>query len=506
MILHHDFVKSAKKFAKKLAIVDKTTGKDVPYEKALIASLILSKKFQSLDEGYVGVMIPTGAGAFLTCIGLLMSGRIPVMINYSTGAAENCEYAQDKIGFTPIVTAKALLDKINCRKVDGMVMIEDIMKGISTGDKLKAALKSKMPAKSIIKGFPKCDENDDVVILFTSGSEKEPKAVQLTHHNVGMNAYDAVKVFDLSDKDVMMSMLPVFHSFGQMVNFWLPLLTGMTAVTYANPLDYKTIPKLAREYKCTMMASTPIFIAGYLKESKPGDFENMRIIIAGADKVPDWLREGFMEKHGKVLLEGYGVTECSPVISANTTDENRAGSIGKVFPNIEVKIVGLQKGKELARGDEGKIIVKGEYVMKGYYEDVEETSLRLKDGWYDTGDMGMMDKDDYLWHRGRLKRFVKIGGEMVSLVRTESVLEDILPHGVSCCVVDVPDPRKGAKLAAAVTQKVNDREIIKKLGEKLPPIAVPNQFIVFDELPKMGSGKMNFRAITDMVRTKLGVK
>jgi acyl-[acyl-carrier-protein]-phospholipid O-acyltransferase/long-chain-fatty-acid--[acyl-carrier-protein] ligase len=283
-------------------------------------------------------------------------------------------------------------------------------------------------------------------------------------------------------------------------------LTGMTAVTHANPLEYKTIPKLCREYKCTMMASTPIFIAGYLKESQPGDFETMRIIIAGADKVPDWLRDGFMEKHGKVLLEGYGVTETAPVISANTPEANRPGSIGKVFPSIQVKIEDLQTGKELPRGEEGKIVVKGEYVMKGYYDDVEETSLRIRNGWYDTGDMGMMDEDDYLWHRGRLKRFVKIGGEMVSLVRTEIVLEDLLPDGVSCCVVDVPDARKGARLAVAVTAKVNDKELIKKMGDKLPPIAIPNQFLVFDELPKMGSGKMDFRSITDMVRTKLGVK
>jgi acyl-[acyl-carrier-protein]-phospholipid O-acyltransferase/long-chain-fatty-acid--[acyl-carrier-protein] ligase len=142
--------------------------------------------------------------------------------------------------------------------------------------------------------------------------------------------------------------------------------------------------------------------------------------------------------------------------------------------------------------------------MKGYYEDIEETSLRIKDDWYDTGDMGMIDKDGYLWHRGRLKRFVKIGGEMVSLVRSEGVLEEILPDGVSCCVVDLPDPKKGARLAAAVTETVNDREIIKKMTEKLPNIAVPSQFVVFDELPKMGSGKIDFRTTTEMVRKRLG--
>jgi acyl-[acyl-carrier-protein]-phospholipid O-acyltransferase/long-chain-fatty-acid--[acyl-carrier-protein] ligase len=142
--------------------------------------------------------------------------------------------------------------------------------------------------------------------------------------------------------------------------------------------------------------------------------------------------------------------------------------------------------------------------MKGYYDDVEETSYRIRDGWYDTGDMGVLDEDGFLWHRGRLKRFVKIGGEMVSLVKTESVLEQALPEGISCCVVEIPDPRKGARLAAAVTGKVNDKDIIRKLSEKLPSIAIPNQYVYFEELPKMGSGKMDFRTITDMVRKKLG--
>jgi acyl-[acyl-carrier-protein]-phospholipid O-acyltransferase/long-chain-fatty-acid--[acyl-carrier-protein] ligase len=252
-----------------------------------------------------------------------------------------------------------------------------------------------------------------------------------------------------------------------------------------------------------MIAATPIFFGGYLKESNPGDFKSLRLLVAGADKCPDWLREGYKKKHQLVLLEGYGVTETSPVVSANTPDANRPGSIGTVIPNVQVKITDVQTGKDLPVGKEGKILVKGDLVMKGYFDDVEETLLHIKDGWYDTGDMGVMDKDGFLWHRGRLKRFVKIGGEMVSLVRTEGVLEEILPGGVSCCIVEVPDPKKGARLVAAVTRNVNEKEMIKQMSKKLPSIAIPSQFIVFDELPKMGSGKVDFRTITDMVRKKL---
>lgn len=356
----------------------------------------------------------------------------------------------------------------------------------------------------LFNSFPSAKPDDDVVILFTSGSEKEPKAVQLTHRNIYTNMTDAIKVFALTDKDIIMSILPLFHVFGQSVNFWLPIMLGSTAVTYANPLDYKTIPKIMKEEKITMIAGTPIFFSGYLRESNPGDFESLRVIVAGADKVSDWLRKGFKEKHNKMLLEGYGTTETSPVISANTFESNRPGSIGIPFPSVQVKITDIASGETLPPEQEGKILTKGDHVMKGYYDDIEETSMRLKDGWYDTGDMGMIDKDGYIWHRGRLKRFVKIGGEMVSLVKTESVLEEVLPAGTSCCVVEIPDPHKGARLAAAVTQKVNDREIIKKLSEKLPPIAIPNQYILFDELPKMGTGKVDFRTTTDLVRKKLG--
>ncbi|MBN2102659.1 AMP-binding protein [bacterium] len=500
MILHHEFVRIAKKYSKKIAIVDKTRGSEVSYSKALIASLMLAKKFKAYKEGDIGVMVPTSAGAMLAVMGVLMAGKTPVMINYSTGAAENCEYAQNKVGFKTIITSRALLEKINCREVDGMICLEDIMKQITLADKIGAALKSKMPAGMIIKGFPQKDIDDNVVILFTSGSEKDPKAVQLTHRNIGSNITDVLQVMDLSDKDVIMSILPMFHVFGNTVDFWLPLLTGMTAVTYANPLDYKTVPKIIKEQQVTMIAATPVFFLGYLRESQPGDFESVRLAVAGADKASDSLREGYRKKHGIELLEGYGTTETSPVVSVNQPDKNRPGSIGPLLPSVQVKIASIDTGEALPPGKEGKILVKGDLVMKGYYDDIEETSLRIENGWYDTGDIGVLDEDGYLWHKGRLKRFVKIGGEMVSLVRTESVLQDLLPEGENCCIVELPDSVKGAKLVAVVTADINEKEMIKKMMEKLPSIAVPNKFVRFEDLPKMGSGKVDFRTVTELVK------
>lgn len=503
MILHHQFIRMAKKYRNKLAIADKTTDKDFTYSKTLISALIFSQKVKKYKETHIGVMVPTSAGCFLAVLGVLMAGKIPVMINYSTGAGQNSKYAQRKCGFKTILTSKALLEKINCEPVDGMVFLEDIIESLTTGEKLAAASKSLMPASLIIRSLPKATEEDDVVILFTSGSEKDPKAVQLCHRNISANIVDIIEFFQLSSNDSILSILPLFHVFGYTVDFWLPMTNGMTAVTYANPLDYKKIPKLIREYKPTMIAATPIFLAGYLRESSPGDFRSLRITIGGADKIGDHLRDAYMKKHQINLLEGYGTTETSPVISANSLTANRPGSIGQPLRSVTVKITDITTGQELPAGQEGKIIVKGDNVMKGYFDDLEETSLRIENGWYDTGDMGILDEDGYLWHRGRLKRFVKIGGEMVSLVKTETVLQDLLPDNVDCCVVEVPDPTKGARLVVAVTQKVNEKDLIRKMGESLAPICIPKTFVLIEDMPKMGSGKIDFRSITDIVHDRL---
>jgi len=187
MLLHQQFVRMAKKHSKKFAIIDKTTKSKVPYSRALIGALILASKFRKYDEGFIGIMIPTSAGAALATVGAVMSGRIPVMINYSTGAEANAKYAQKKCSFRTIITSRALLEKIDCPVIDGMVLIEDIMASVTTGDKLKAALKSKLPIGMILNSIHRGNEDDTVGVLFTSGSEKDPKAVQLTHRNIASN-------------------------------------------------------------------------------------------------------------------------------------------------------------------------------------------------------------------------------------------------------------------------------------------------------------------------------
>ncbi len=448
-------------------------------------------------------MIPTSAGCALAKVASLMSGRIPVMINYSTGAEANAKYAQKKCHFKTIITSKALLEKINCPVVDGMVFIEDIMAGVTALDKIGAALKSKLPEGLLLNMIHKGDENDACVILFTSGSEKDPKAVQLTHKNISSNIISFGTLIGLKETDIMLANLVFFHVFGVTVNLWVPFVYGMTMVTYANPLDFQAVSTIAREEKPTVMVGTPSFFWGYLQKSEPGDFKSLRLMIAGADKCPDALREGYMQKHGSMLLEGYGATETSPVISVNTPEANKPGSIGKLIPGVQLRIENFETGEKCKTGETGKIMVKGDLVMKGYYKDKELTDEVLKDGWYNTGDMGYFDEEGFLFHAGRFKRFAKIGGEMVSLVKIENILEKYLPEGVVCCVVDIPDDRKGSYIVAAVSAEVHKMEILRKMMNDLPSIALPRDFVILESIPMMGTGKVDFRSVTKIVSEKM---
>jgi len=505
MTLHCHFIRVAKKYGSKAAFIDRSANRTVTYSRALVASLILADEFSKYEKGFIGVMIPTSAGCALTVNGLLMSGRVPVMINYSTGAAENAEYAQSRCDFQTIVTSKKLLEKLNCRHVPGMVFIEDIMENLSPLAKVRAALKAKLPLPVLEALIHKGNDDDDSVILFTSGSEKDPKAVPLTHRNIMSNIEGISRRYKLCDQDCFLASLPFFHVFGLTANLWAPLYHGMTAVTYASPIDYKAICDIVRNDRPNLMVGTPSFFWGYLRKSSPGDFDSLRLALAGADKCPDSLREAFMEKHNLVLYEAYGTTETSPGISGNAEGLNKPGSVGKPFENVEVMIEKLDTGEPCGVDEVGRILVRGEMVMRGYLNDFEATSLQFRHGWYDTGDMGRLDEDGYLWHAGRLRRFVKIGGEMVSLVRVENALEKLLGQDAQCCVVDVPDAVKGARIVAAVTEEVNEKEFMEKLSAELPTIAMPKQFVVVEEFPKMGSGKIDFRKTTEIVRKKLKV-
>ncbi|MFB3855117.1 MAG: AMP-binding protein [Vicinamibacterales bacterium] len=504
MSLVEMFVRAAKQNPAKVAIVDRASSQRITYKTALTRTLALSSAFNKFEPGFTGVMLPTSAAAILTVVATVMSGRTPVMINYSTGAADNCRMAQRRLRFRTIITSRLVLEKLKCPLVEGMVFLEDVAAGLSRAAKLSAFVRAAMPAGRVVASLYPTAPGDNIVVLFTSGSERDPKAVPLSDRNIGSNIEGMHGVLEFGPKDIILGNLPLFHVFGMNTNCWLPLTNAMTVVTFPNPLEFRSICSAIREERITMVVGTPTFLAGYLQKSEPGDFETVRLLITGADKCPESLRRGFLENHGKVLLEGYGTTETSPVISVNSPDHNRPGSVGRVLPNLQVRMEHYETGETSAVNEIGKILVKGESVMSGYYDDFEATALHMRHGWYDTADMGYMDADGYLWHVGRLGRFLKIGGEMVSLVQVEDALARALPEGVEGAVVEVPDGVRGGRIVAALTARVDEKHLNDALAGVLPRIALPRQYVVVEELPKMPSGKTDYRSLTDVVLDTIG--
>ena len=500
MMLQHRFIDTVRANPDKLAIIDRTTGRDVSYSRALIAALILARRFRQIERGRIGIMLPTSAGGALAIIGAIFADQTPVMINYSTGAEKNCLYAQQKCDFRKIITARALLEKTGCAELPDMVFIEDILENLSRPEQLLALIKSKMPTSWLKRVSGSHDLNKPAVVLFTSGSEKDPKVVQLTQKNLLSNIDSFSGMMNIYGMDNLLAVLPYFHVFGLTINLWTPLCLGMTSITYSNPLEFKTIAKIIKDDRPSLLVGTPLFLEGYARQSRAGDFESVELTASGADKCPEALRELYREKHNLEIFEGYGTTETSPVISVNPRDANRPGSIGIPIPGTEVKIENIDTGEECSAGETGKILVKGDGVMQGYLNDIEETHLRIKSGWYDTGDLGYLDEDGYIWHKGRLKRFIKIGGEMISLVMVEESLNNVTPEEIECCVVELPDAKRGSKIVAVTNTAIDQQAIVKKLSEEIPNLALPKKYVTIAEFPRMGSGKTDFRGLTEIVR------
>ena len=501
--LHYQFVRIAKQQNKKLAIIDRGLNRKFTYSGTLTASLILADKLRRIDDTLVGLMLPTSAGAAIVILALLMAGKTPVLLNYSTGIRTNVEYSRKKCDFEAVITAKTLLDKLKAPKLKGFIYIEDLLNSVSLLDKIKGAFFASRSADRILSRFSNSDINSAAAILFTTGSELEPKAVPLSHLNIIANLEALSQIYPFATDDIMLASLPFFHIFGLATTMWLPFRFGMTIVTYVNPMDYKTVCTILREERPTYLVGTPSFLSGYLHHSNPGDFTSLKLIVTGADKCPDSLRRAYKEQHGLTIYEGYGTTETSPIITVNTPDRCRPGSVGWVLPNLQIRMKHYETGKECGIGEMGKIFVKGESVFSGYFDDFEATTRSFHYGWYDTGDMGYIDADGFLWHVGRLRRFVKIGGEMVSLIRVEEELEKVLPPDIACCVVELPDAVKGAIIIAAITRPIDEHKILRELANHLPAIALPKQFVVLNDLPKMSNGKTDFKQITNLVQNTL---
>lgn len=480
-------------------IMEDTERKPLKFLSVFLKSFVLGRLLNRAmpDEKFVGVMVPTSNTCALTVLGLQAFGKVPCMINFTSGPKQVIATCKT-VGLKTIVTAKkvVLLAKLESlvEAIEGagikVLYLEDMKKILKTSDKIFGIFGAFCPLMAYSKTSKEAVKpSDAAVVLFTSGSEGMPKAVFLTHSNILANCYQIPARIDVLPNDVFLNCLPMFHSFGLGAGTILPLLIGVKTVLYPTPLHYRIIPEICASTKATIFFGTDTFLAGYAKCANPYDFNSLRVVASGAEKVKDETRKIWSEKFGVRILEGYGATECSPFISVNTFLHQRAHSVGRILPGMEWKLMpveGIKEGQELW--------VKGPNIMKGYMR--YDKPLHLDpplDGWYDTGDIVQVDEEGYIFIKGRSKRFAKIGGEMVSLLAVEQVIEKKWA-GFVTGAVNIPDAKKGEQIVLITTCKdITKEEMINAFrAAGVTELGIPSKVIVTDEPPLLGTGKFDY--------------
>ena len=442
----------------------------------------------------VGVLLPNVTGVAAAFFGLQSQGRVPAMLNFTVGL-RNMRSACEIAAINTLVTARAFVeqakleDLVAALAADGrrIVYLEDIGAEISTAGKLWAAFTTGRAAARHRKlGI---GPDAPAVILFTSGSEGTPKGVVLTHRNLLANCAQLAARIDFTSSDVVLNALPVFHSFGLTGGTLLPLLNGIRTMFYPSPLHYRIVPALAYDANATIMFGTDTFLAGYARMAHSYDFYSLRYIFAGAERVHEEARRAYAEKFGLRIMEGYGATECAPVIAVNTPMHFQAGTVGRLLPAIEAW---LEDVPGIAEG--GRLHIRWPNVMAGYFLASEPGKLQPPlDGWHDTGDIVTFDEAGFITIRGRAKRFAKIGGEMVSLPAVESYAASVWP-GSDHAVVTRPDAKKGEQLVLFTTMQDAAPKALQEWARAngIPELMIPKEFHVLAALPVLGTGKLDY--------------
>lgn len=463
------------------------------YDRLILAAFVLGGALSGrTDPGEtVGVMLPSAAGAVVAFFALSATGRTPAMLNFTSGA-RNIRSACVTGTVRRIVTARKFVDQAglqdlvdNLAKDHEILWLDDIREKLTLANKLTGALKAKFARMAYTKRRP----DDPAVVLFTSGTEGAPKGVVLSNANVVANVEQVRAHIELEPDDVVLNPLPVFHCFGLTAGVLLPLLLGKKCILYPSPLHHKIIPALARETRPTILLATDTFLRQYARAANPEDFKSLRFCVCGAEKVTAETRKLMLDKFGAQIVEGYGATEAAPIVSANQLRANRHGTVGRLMPGIEIRL-------EPVPGipDAGRLFVRGPNIMIGYLKtDAPGVLQPLPDGWHDTGDIVAVDGDGFLSIQGRLKRFAKLGGEMVSLAAVESYAQAIWPENMHAAV-SIPDPRKGETLILLTDRTDADTDAMRKWAQSqgVPELQIPKRIVKVAAIPVLGSGKTDY--------------
>jgi len=514
-VLQYGFIRFARRYPWRPCYADQLSGQ-ISYFKALVGVIVLARKLKPLcgSRKTIGVLMPSTVAGALANIALQVMGKIPVNLNYTASSEIIADCAQ-RCDITHTVTAKAFLSRVPVTPPGVPVYLDDIKDTVTASDRIIAMLLALLMPRPLLTRFlgaAPCSEHDIATIIFSSGSEGIPKGVMLTHRNIITMMHGLREMVPHDKHTCLVGFLPFFHSFGYAVALWTPLLEGIQGVLHPNPLEPKAIGQLVQKYKGTFMIATPTFLQGFIRRCEPEQLSSLRCVIAGAEKLPERIQKAFLEKFSIEPQEGYGTTECAPVVSVNMPAEespgfycehSRRGSIGKAFPYQQVMVVDPDTGEELPPGEAGMLLVKGANVMLGYLHDEKRTQAAIQDGWYRTGDIASIDEEGFIFITDRLARFSKIGGEMIPHIRIEESLHQLLNlTEQAIAVTGVPDEGRGEKLVVLHTL---DEEQIALLKERINGSTLPNlwrpragDYYQIAEIPVLGTGKIDIRQLKNM--------
>lgn len=503
MTLCEAFLAQARRWPGKVILADQTSGVKT-YRDLVLAVMVLKRHMARVAGERVGIMMPASVAATTVYLAALFAGKVPVMVNWTQGR-QNLLHCLDSAGVRQVVTARALVARLESQGVeldcvaDRLVYLEDIGAAVSRWAKVGAWLRSRLWWAELRRARAP----ETAVILFTSGSETVPKAVPLTHRNLLTNVSDACEAFTFDRGDSILGILPPFHAFGLTTSAVLPLCLGLRAVYYPNPTDGGALGRMVEAYRASILIGTPTFLSGIVRASSVEQLRSLRLVVTGAETCPPRVYEAVAQRcPGAEILEGYGVTECSPIISANHQGESRPGTIGRAMASLETVLVEPERYVRSPAGQGGMLLVRGPSVFGGYLDYDGPSPFVEFEGrlWYRTGDLVTEADDGVLSFAGRLKRFVKLGGEMISLPAIESVLAARYgaegDEGPVVAVAATPDDER-PEIVLFTTKDIDRGEANRRIREAgLSGLHNVRRVIRVDALPLLGTGKTDYRALS----------
>jgi acyl-[acyl-carrier-protein]-phospholipid O-acyltransferase / long-chain-fatty-acid--[acyl-carrier-protein] ligase len=480
-----------------------STGRELTYGRLLTAAFLIARRLPR--EEMTGVLLPSTVAGALVNVAVTVKGGAPVNLNFTAGPAA-IAHAIEQCGIRTVVTSRKFLAQANVGNLSGLVYVEDLFGGASAFDKVLA-----YAAARFLPHRTRRTPDSVATVVFSSGSTGVPKGVMLSHYNLIANLEGFGQLFPITVEDRIAGVLPFFHSFGLTVTIWFPLLQGCGVVYHHNPTDARQIGELVQKNRATFLLSTPTFYAAYTRKCTKEEFASLRFALVGAEKLRPAVADGFREKFGLELLEGYGCTEMSPVVAVNAPGfqgggqkqiGTKPGTVGHPLPGVAARVVDAVTFELLPPETQGLLLVKGPNLMAGYLREPERTAEALHEGWYVTGDLAVLDDEGFLRITDRLSRFSKIGGEMVPHLRIEDAISAVL-DGAPCAVTAVPDEQRGERLAALYVSAVAPAELWRRLAATdMPRLWIPKRENVYPvaALPLLGTGKLDLRALKDQAR------